>query len=230
MARHLHVKNNLGVELMSVPGPSAMSDFADERGYIKDYMQVLACRYIGDESSYNKFIVKQASVNNDDATHKQMSVAYMQSLKDRIASCIDYFSNSGHSRIADFCLSVMNLEQPVFPKIERWSICSLTGVNSNQSLQLGAAGDLGNVDIRHEPFVRGLWICSHVNDIEHMRISNFMSTQDSLKSITLNISEYLDSSHFPSETHMQIYFDAFSMVLGVLEGTEQYIINGYRDM
>jgi len=206
-----------------------MSDFADERGFLKDYMQVLACRYIGDESTYNKFIAKQVSVRNDDATHKQMSVAYMQSLKDRIACCIESFSNSGHSRIAEFCLSVMSLEQPVFPRIERWSICSLTGVNSNESLQVGAAGDIGSVDIRHEPFVRGLWMCSHVHEIEYMRINNFLSTQDSQKSITLNVSEYIASSHFPSDAHMQIYFDTFSMVLGVLEGTQRYIVQGYKD-
>jgi len=207
-----------------------MSDFAVERGYLKDYMQFLACRYIGDESSYNNFIAIQASVCNDDATKKQMSVAYMQSLKDRIANCIEYISNSGHLRIADLCLSVMSLEQPFFPKIERWSICSLAGVNSNESLQLGAAGHLGYVDIRHELFVRRMWMCLHVQEIEHMRISNFLCTQDSLKSITVNVSEYIDSSHFPSDAHMQIYFEAFSMVLGVLEGTQQYIINGYRDV
>jgi len=203
-----------------------MSD-AEQREYLRDYMQVLACRYIGDETSYNKFIVKQASIHNEDATHKQKSVAHVQGLRDRIACGVEYFANSGHSRVADFCSSVMALEQPVFPKIDRWAICSLTGVNSNECIQVGV-GDRVCVDVRHEPFVRSLWMCSHMHEIEHMRISTFTATQDTQQSITANISAYIDGSHFPSEAHVQTYLDAFRLVLGVLEDTERYIEAGYK--
>ena len=42
----------------------------EAKNMIRDYLNILACKFIDDESTYMKHLQKQAALNNEEAMHK----------------------------------------------------------------------------------------------------------------------------------------------------------------
>ena len=194
------------------------SEFKD---LLHQYLITLGCKYVDDETMYMKHLQKQASLQNADAQKQLEILNRFESWNQQIMTYIQRFQVLGYCRIAHVCLAVKAEPKVPFVTSEHWVVCSLSGVNTNQSCQFQYEGKTLYIDEKFTCFATMLWLVFHMADLEFARVNDFLHESDA----DLNIKQIMDNYRqlMQNEALLDLYYTAYATVFDVLEQTMKQI-------
>lgn len=191
----------------------------------RDFIETKACIFAADDDVYMKFLQKQASLDNNDAIRQLSSMVTVKSNIDHLYREIEKLNIIGLSKLYCICEMVKTKESPKFEIHDKWTVCSVSGMPTNQCVMLGKYLEW-NVDISYLPFFDSLWIISHLDNIEYSRFISYLEERPVSEKILDSLKFLSNSSNYVSDETIQRYIEAFHSVLSVIETTtKSYIIN-----
>lgn len=197
--------------------------FSDENGFCESYQkltQVIACRVIGDDVTYNKFFNKQINSRDECVLLIQDHLNKFKLLKKYILNLADAFQLSGFSRIADIIKFVTATLTVMHEQGSFWSICALTGKTSNKVSIWKSLDDQVVVDVKYEPFLVSIWTLYNVEDIEITKTSNHIHENKTLlahNTMRQSIEDYLAKTD--TIQHQNLYWKALTNIIVTLDLT-----------
>tara|TARA_B100001758_G_scaffold185543_1_gene162274 strand:- start:7990 stop:8646 length:657 start_codon:yes stop_codon:yes gene_type:complete len=192
---------------------------ADFKKLIKRYLIILACKFVDDETSFIKHLQKQANANNTDAIEQLSVIKQFDTLLQHIQKTITEFGVLGYQRISKVCLAIHSQAQLPFSVSHHWNVCSLSGINTNNSCVLKGTEPVIHIDHNYACFASMLWLVTHMPEMEYSRINHFLNhanTNDSIKQI---MQKYLETDTFTTDTIIDMYYTAFKIVHTVFKNT-----------
>ena len=191
----------------------------DFKAMTAEYLLILASKFVDDENVYMKHIHRQAQLQNADAMKQVAVLKHFEELDSKVEVMIGDLETLGYERIVNVCRAIQSIPALPFPITQQWSICSLTGVNTNKSVILEFNGQRMHLDEFYAPFASMLWLVSHIQDMEYNRMSEFLARSDPNMSISETMQKYKDELNVCGEAIQNLYYTAFKTVLDVFERT-----------
>lgn len=190
--------------------------------HMKEYLQILACKYIDDDTVFMKHLSKQAQLKNEAAQHQLDVIQKFTDLRTQIQTYINDVQMLGYQRIADVCVFVQAQEQVPMIVTNQWTVCALSGVNTNSFLSLSHNHRMLYVDSKFAAFVASLWLAHHMDTMEFNRLREYLlhASKD------LHIKDILDAyvqTELTAEV-IKMYCDALATVMRVLHKTKSSIL------
>jgi hypothetical protein len=187
--------------------------------------QVVACKVIGDDITYSKFLTKQINSKDHDAMSLHNSLKQFAALKNCIGKLSEALRLCGFLRIAGIINFVTSSVVITHKSGNFWSICALTGKSSNKTSIWKASNEQVIVDIRYEPFLVAIWMLFHIEDIEASETLHYLHTNyASVSQLTMrdSIQQYLTSVRATNDQE-DLYWRAFQVIVTTIEMTIETI-------
>lgn len=193
------------------------------KNMIRDYLNILACKFIDDETTYMKHVQKQAALNNEEAMHKLSVCKHFEQKHEQIHTYIDEFRTMGYQRIADVCSAIRAQPTLPFTTSMHWTVCGLSGVNTNNAIRLLWHDNVIYLDCFYASFAAMFWMVTHVVELEFNRLSEFLSTRDESLSISQCLAMYQNDKDMINDDLVHMYFTAYDIVFTVMAKTRAEI-------
>lgn len=196
---------------------------ADFKNRLKEYLIVLACKFVDDESSFIKHLHKQANSLNASAMNQLAVIKQFENLSQQIHKRISDFAVLGYQRISRVCLAIISEPELPFNVSHDWAICALSGINTNHSCVVKNADQTFHIDFYFAPFASMLWLVTHMSEMEYSRINSFLNESNPGDSIKQIMQKYLETDTFQEDEIIDMYHTAFKTVYTVFDNTIQQI-------
>lgn len=208
----------------SEPHTDLLADYDLFGNSFKEYVFTTACHFIGDEAVYSKFCTRQQNLGNSEVINRVQAVKNLKNLIEHVKDRLEQIKFYGHEKVYNVCECVARQNKLSFQHMDRWVMCSFTG---HQTSKVICIEDGLFVDAQYTLFVYSYWLCSKLEYIESCRVLQYMrdtfTAGVECSSISENIEEYMQSSYFPAQEHIRLYFEAFKYVLSTFDKTIQTI-------
>lgn len=192
------------------------------REHLLNYLVVLACKYIGDDVAYVRYMQKQAASQNEHAIAGVNALNFIDKIHKIIDRNVQFFAATGHARVVLVCNTVRQLESPPTCTSDLWHLCALTGVNTQHALLLSASEhNVLAIDAQFKAFATMLWLVTHIDAVEYNRTMQFVNAMPAEQSITASIDCYKQHLQEHSDELVNLYFHATTYVLQCLQMTRQ---------
>ena len=182
---------------------------------------VCACRVLGDDVTYTKFLQRQSVNGNAEAAILLSGVVMADKIKARLIEIETAFATQGHSRVAYVLDSVRNSSTPKTSRCNIWSVCSLTGKVGQDFLVLHGRDVHMLVHSRHRKFLHCYWMLTHMTEMEMSRVELFAQCDVVTSSIKSMIQRFLSSDQFVTEEQASLYYEAYVYVDAVFKASLQ---------
>lgn len=197
-------------------------EITPSRDTIQKYLQILTYKIIGDDAMHSKYLHKMALQGNADALE---DLKVEQAIADALAhmqNLLEQLSALGYKRIAAVCRSVTENVEGVFPRVIMCTVCCLTGLQVDDSIEVRIDKQFFNVDSKYKQFIYSLWLCRHMRQIENARVASWVCDEN-VRTISDAIRAYLESDSAPNEQDCRVYANAFCTVMSSLADTLEYV-------
>lgn len=182
--------------------------------------QVVACRVIGDDIAYNKYLNKQMHNRDNTVRVLQDHLARFSLIKQHILKLADAFYLSGFARVTDVIKFVVASPTVTHERGSFWSICAMTGKTSNKVSIWKFQDERLAIDVKYEAFLIALWTIFNVEDIEITKASSYLQQNKTLtaqNTMRETIEEYLDTTDTLASA--SLYWQAIRNIVESLELT-----------
>ena len=175
---------------------------------------VIACRTIGDEAMYNKFIARQCLIKDQESIQLSNGIAFVDNIFKYLENIIQSLEFIGHQRTARVIRIMRESPTCEFGVVDMCSVCSLTGrmCASFIVLRTSECGIL--VDRQYKKLIHCIWVLWHIIDIETARVEEF-NTTDFTSSLRTSIDTFLNK-HAATDEELDCYYSAYVYVDGVM--------------
>tara|TARA_B100001540_G_scaffold245576_1_gene220734 strand:+ start:15096 stop:15716 length:621 start_codon:yes stop_codon:yes gene_type:complete len=190
--------------------------------HMKEYLQILACKYIDDDTVFMKHLTKQAQLKNEAAQHQLDVMQMFSDLKTQVQTYIHDMQMLGYQRITDVCSFIQAQDQVPTISNKQWTVCALSGVNTNSFLELHHNSRRLCLDQKYAAFAACLWLLQHIDIMEFNRMRQYLD----LTAKESNIKDILDlyvQTELTAEV-VKMYCNAFAIVFKVLQHTKDEIL------
>lgn len=186
------------------------------RDNIKKLCRVVACRVIGDESTYNRFLSRQCLNGNEGALSLSESIRMIENIHRDLHAAVVYFNNNGQSRLCRIIREMQTAPSMDFGKCNIWSVCALSGKVGSDFIILRGHEVHMLVDAKYTGFLQCVWILWHITDIETTRLERYMGDMQTSVSIKAVIDQFIHSDAYVSDEETALYFAAYEHVRSTL--------------
>jgi len=186
--------------------------------HMRDVCFVAACRVIGDESLYNKYLSRQCASRNPDAVRLAESLQAIEQVQAEMQEALQMLQAFGQVRVVEVLENVLHAPVLLCGRSNIWAVCALTGRPGNDFVVVHGQQMQMLVDARLEGFLRCWWMLGHILDIESARAEAFCAQEDSADTIKHAIEAFVSTASV-SEAETDAYHAAHEYVRGVLERT-----------
>lgn len=187
------------------------------RANIRHVGVVVACRNIGEETTYNKFLARQCACGNEEAQALQGAVHMIEELHAELRDVMSLFEQRRHAGISRVMEAVHQSATCTLGTCNIWAVCSLSGKVGNSFVIVRGPELHMLVDARYRSFLHCLWMLWHVTTIEAARVDAYLHDKSSGGSIKSHIQQFIESDAFVSGAETKLYYDAYAYVKNVLE-------------
>jgi hypothetical protein len=186
--------------------------------HLRDVCFVAACRVIGDEGLYNRYLSRQCACNNPDAVRLTGSLQVVEQVKAGMQEALQMLRAFRQARVVEVLENVLHAPVLLCGRSNIWAVCALTGRPGNDFVVVHGQHLQMLVDARLEGFVRCWWMLGHILDIETARVDAFCARGESADTIKHAIEAFVETAGV-SEAETDAYHAAHEYVRGVLERT-----------
>ena len=212
----------LGVAGLQAADPAKF--YADVRAFCI----VTACRVIGDETTFTKFMTRQCVMGNSATQALQEGVRAVERIHAQLEDAQRLLRVLGTPRVASVMQEVRTAAFE-FGRCDVFGVCALSGrVGSSFVIVRGGNAHL-LVDARYAPFLYSLWMLWHVSEIETARVETFMRDRTSSGSIRSHIQSFIDTA-VVGDDEAGLYLGAYEFVRATLLPLMQEACRGKKSM
>lgn len=182
---------------------------------LHDYVYYIACITIGGKEEYEKFLEHRASLGETDACSQLECRDVVERINLYVTSRLDLMPQSTSVRMKRLCDLIRGHKTMPVNKGIFWTTCAITGATINKSLEICGQSSF-NVCMSFAPFVWSFWILTHIKELEEDRIIHFMRDGRSDIPISTMIHNFKESVYYASESDIETYEKAISIVIDSL--------------
>ena len=168
---------------------------------------VVACRVIGDENVYNKFLARQTANNDDVVTELSNGINFVNRLSDVLNDTVRRLEFVGNERVAQVMRILRDTGSCDFGFVNICSVCSLTGRMAHGFVVLRTIDYGILVDVKHVKLLHCIWVMWHVVDIETARVEQNSDVYANM-SLCSGIDAYLSQSNV-SDEELECYYMSY---------------------
>lgn len=182
---------------------------------------VVACRVIGDENVYNKFLARQTANNDDMVTALSNGIDFVNGLKQVMNDTVRHLEFVGNERVAQVLRILRDSASCDFGLVNICSICSLTGRMAHGFVVLRTMDYGILVDAKHAKLLHCIWVMWHIIDIETARVEQDSDGYANM-SLRSGIDSFLSRSSVKDEEldcYYMAYVYAFTALCEVVESS-----------
>jgi hypothetical protein len=184
------------------------------RARMRAFGTVTACRVIGDENTFVKFMARQCFIGNNESQQLQDGVSALQRVHDALAETERMLDVGGLSRISSV-MREMRTAPFALGRCDILGVCALSGRVSSDFVIVRGTNAHMLVDARYAPFLQSLWMLWHAADVETARVEAYLDEQGAGGSIRGHIQSFLENAAM-TEDEAGVYFEAYEHVRATL--------------
>lgn len=193
--------------------------------------QVIACRVIGDDVTYNRFFSKHLNAKDENFVKIQEHIQRFALLRRNISKLADTFELSGFVRISNMIKFVTSGTMITNEQGHFWSICALTGKTCSEVSIWKSSEKQLTVDMQYEPFLLSIWAMYNLEDIEIAKASRFLiDCKSSVPQGTMRELIEVYVSNTETMQYQNIYWNAMSNIITTLQKTIQIMQSGLHEV
>jgi len=182
------------------------------------YILTKACMNAADDDVYMQFLEKQAGSEQTMAVEQLRSVRTVTALVADISGEIENLSICGLSKLHNVCQLVREQARPMFHVQRKWVVCSVSSLTTSECVVLGDNSEW-SVDVSYLPFLRMLWMVSHLDSIEYSKYVLFVNSRPGTEKTIDSLRHIEKSDCYVSAAHITAYMFALRYVLSTLQDT-----------
>lgn len=171
---------------------------------------VVACRTLGDETTYNKFLARQCAQGDTSALQLMQGVDFINQIHTDMNSIIQNLQLGGHERVAHVMRALRDVSICNFGRVDMCAVCSLTGRCGSSFVVLHTAEYGMLIDIKYKKLLHCIWVMWHIVNIETSRVEQSKVFNSSI-SISSCVHEFLHDSAITDEEIM-CYYSAYTLI------------------
>ena len=157
-----------------------MTEISITKEDFQTYLMCKACDVIG-ENNYKRFVLRCKDNQEQWAVDMLAAVARVQTHLKEIPQLVQELESQGHSRHARLCFEVGQCVVPPTKPVCSWNLCSITGVRSDQCIDIQRSQKSETVLTVHKDFchfVQMLWVCLRLENIIKVETKNWIQAQN----------------------------------------------------
>lgn len=171
---------------------------------------VIACRTIGEEVVYNKFLAKQCVGKDNESIKLFNGISFLSKICEDLHAIVQSLELTGLNRVAQVFQIMRETPTCDFGVVDIVSVCALTGRMGTSFVVLRTPECGILVDIQYRKLIHCIWVLWHINDIEVARVEHCVEHYAGL-SIRAGIDEFLQK-YSVTEDELSCYYSAYSYV------------------
>ena len=187
---------------------------------------VTACRVIGDENTFTKFMTRQCSLGNSETLQLQQGVSMVQHMHGELEEAQQVLRVVGLHRVASVMQEVRTAPLAL-GQCDIFGVCALSGRVGSRFVIVRGANAHVLVDARYTHFLQSLWMLWHVAEIETARVEAYVDDWGGAGSIRSHIQNFLDRAAI-SDDEVALYHAAYTYVRATLLPQMQAACAGER--
>ena len=176
---------------------------------------VVACRCIGDEVVYNKFLLRQCTIGERASIELLNGVKFVEHLQTSLKNVVGRLESTGNERVAQVMRILRDTPSFDFGRVNICSVCSLTGRMSDSFVVLRTSDYGILIDTKYAKLLHCIWVLWHIIDIETARVEQYDDVYLNM-SIRAGIDAYLSQSGV-TDDELDCYYVAYECVFKALE-------------
>jgi hypothetical protein len=186
---------------------------------VRSYLYVLACRTAGDPAEYDEFTARQERAGCAAACRLQRDSRAVEAVLAHVQALLRRLQQARQTRVVGLCAALRELPALPTSRVLFWSLCSLTGLPTQDSLRVETPATALFVDRRFAAFVQSYWLVQHMPELETARMQSFLAQMPEDSTPAAQIQEYTGSAHAASDAELGVYARALHFVVDSLQAT-----------
>lgn len=208
-----------------MPGELDAAVFAT---HFANYVQVIACKTIGDSTQYTKHLQRRGAEGDASALAQTAALSFFTDIETEVQQVLAELQALGQDRIIRVCATIG--QEPSLPlmRVHAWGLCALSGMPSNTMLQIGSGEGSLLLALEFEPFATAFWVMQHISMLEKSRAAAFANSSAENATIAGIVTAYCEQAQ--DQDVCDLYRWAFAMVLGTLAATKERLNEYLREV
>ena len=196
--------------------------------HFENYVQVIACKTIGDSTQYTKHLQRRAAEGDASALAQTAALNFFAGLETQGQQILGELEALGQDRILRVCEAIG--QEPSLPllRVHRWGLCALSGMPSNNVLQIGNGETALLLALEFEAFATAFWVMQHISILEKSRAAAFANSSADNATIAGIVTAYCEQQQ--DKVFCNLYLWAFQVVHGTLRATKERLNDYLREV
>lgn len=194
----------------------ASFDAAAFATHFKHYVQVMACKTIGDCTQYTKHLQRRAAEGDAAAAAQTAALDFFAGLETQVLQAVEELRSLGQERVVRVWEAISR--EPTLPlaRVQRWGLCALSGMPSNTMLQVKSDEGAMLLALEFEAFATALWVVHNIAALEKSRAAAFANSSAENATIADIVTAYCEQQQAGVG---EVYAWAFAVVQATLAAT-----------
>jgi hypothetical protein len=206
----------------------ASFDAAAFETHFKHYVQVMACKTIGDSTQYTKHLQRRAAEGDAAAAAQTAALDFFAGLEAQAQHVLEELHALGQDRIARVCDAICRESTLPLARVQHWGLCALSGMPSNSMLQIGVEEGGVLVAPEFEAFATAFWVARNIAMLEKSRAAAFANSSAENATISGIVTAYCEQQHVGEVG--EVYAWAFAVVHATLAATKDRLDEYLREV
>jgi hypothetical protein len=196
--------------------------------HFANYVQVMACKTIGDSTQYTKHLQRRGAEGDASALAQTAALSFFADIETQVQQVLAELETLGQDRIIRVCAAIC--QEPALPlmRVHAWGLCALSGIPSNNMLQIGSGEGALLLALEFEAFATAFWVVQHISILEKSRAAAFANSSAENATIADIVTAYCEQAQ--DQDMCDLYRWAFGMVLGTLAATKERLNDYLREV
>ena len=186
---------------------------------VRSYLTVLACRTVGDHAEYDDFMARQERAGCAVDCQLLQGSRAVEAVLAHAQALLRRLQRARQTRVVGLCAALRELPALPSSRVLFWSLCSLSGLPTQDSLRIETPATALFVDQRFAAFVQSYWLVQHMPELETARMQTFLAQMPEDSTLASQIQEYTASAHAASDAELEVYARALHFVIDSLQAT-----------
>lgn len=186
---------------------------------IRSYLYILVCRTAGGHVEYDDFLARQEQAGCKATLALLHASRVVDAAQQHIQQQLKHLQQARQTRVVGLCEALSALQSVPDSRVLFWTLCSLTGLPTQNSIRIETQTGVIFVDQCFTAFVQSYWLLQHMSELETVRMQSYLTHVPVETSLATQIQQYTSSTYAISDGDLKVYALAMQFVRDTLQTT-----------